>query len=399
MNKTNKTLVLGLFETGLGVIRSLGREGIKVYGFDYKKDIACYSKYVKADFCPHPLKKESEFVQFLLDFGKKHTEKIVLFITSDEFLISVSRNRKQLEKYYLINLSEEWLISSISNKYEQYALAKKAGIKLPRTLELKREGEIESVSREVTYPVFIKALDVNLWRKKVSPNVKGFEVTSGEEFVSKAKQIISKDVDCVVQEIIKGPDTNHYKFSAYFNREGKMLHGFTLQKIRQYPVRFGVGAIVESVENEELFKLGETLFENLNYKGVGSAEFKIDNKDGEFKLIEINARYWQQNYLPTACGMNFPLTNYLDLTNQAPEPYFRFKPSVKWVNIYMDFSSFLEYRRLKEISFRKWIMSLRGKKIFSDWSWRDPIPGFYEIKFGLTILKLPFSIIKRLFKK
>jgi len=397
MNKNHIAIVLGMFETGLGVARSLGRKGVKVYGFDFKKDIAFYSKYVKAKTCPHPLNEEKQFIQYLISFAKTKHKKPVLFITSDDFLISVSRNKKTLEKYFLINLPENKLIESIADKYKQYELAKAAGIELPQTFALRKTEEINTIANELNYPAIIKGLNVNSWRKNISGSVKGFEVISKSEFIAKTDELLKKKTECLVQEIIKGPDTNHYKFCSYFSKKGEMLLGFTLQKIRQNPIHYGVGSVVKSIHYDTLFKTGEKLFKEINYKGVGSAEFKLDSKDGKLKLIEINARYWQQNILPDACGMNFPFTDYLEMTDQNPESNLNFKANIKWVNIYMDFDSFLKYRKLKELSFREWIKSLKGKKIYSDFARDDIIPGFYEIGFGLKLLRLPGYLIKRIF--
>ena len=393
----NIAIVLGMFETGLGVARSLGRKGIKVYGFDFKKDITFYSKYVKAKICPHPLNEEKQFIQYLTSFGKTEYQKPVLFITSDDFLISVSRNKNALDKYFLINLPENKLIESIANKYEQYQLATAAGIELPQTFALRKTEEITTIADKLHYPAIIKGLNVNSWRKNISGSIKGFEVLSETEFTAKANELLLKKTKCLTQEVIQGPDTNHYKFCTYFSKEGKLILGFTLQKIRQNPIRFGVGSVVQSIQYEALYKTGEKLFKSLNYKGVGSAEFKLDERDNKLKLIEINARYWQQNALPDVCGMNFPLTDYFEMTDQKPESTFIFTPDIKWVNIYMDFDSFLKYRKLKKLTLKQWIKSLKGKKIYSDFAWDDIKPFFYEWGFGLKIFRIPIFLYKRLF--
>lgn len=396
MNKEHRAVVLGMFETGLGVARSLGRKGIKVYGFDFKKDIAFHSKYVKAKICPNPLNEEKQFIQYITSFGKTEHQKPVLFITSDDFLISVSRNKNILEDYFQINLPDNKLIESIADKYEQYKLAKAIGIDLPQTFVLRKTEEINAIANELSYPAIIKGLNVNSWRKNISSSVKGFEVISKSEFIAKSHELLKKKTECLVQEMIQGPDKNHYKFCTYYSKKGEMILGFTLQKIRQNPIRFGIGSVVESIHYDTLFKIGEKLFKALDYKGVGSAEFKLDAKDGKLKLIEINARYWQQNALPEICGMNFPLTDYLEMTNQKPESNFTFTPDIKWVNIYMDFDSFLKYRRRKELSFKQWIKSIMGKKIYSDFAWDDILPGFYEIGFGMKLFRIPKYLIKRM---
>ena len=396
MNRKHTAIVLGMFETGLGVGRSLGRNGIKVFGLDFKKDIAFYSKYIEAKLCPHPLNNESQFIDFLISFAKNLSAKPVLFLTSDDFLISISRNRETLHKYFLINLPNRTIIESIIDKYQQYQLALTAGIEVPITYSLEKSEDVTMIKDKINYPAFIKAKEVTTWRCSINGTTKGFVVNNSNDFVERSKLIFEKGVHAVVQEIIEGPDTNHYKFCAYVSSKGEFLLGFTLRKIRQNPIHFGVGSVVESVEYPELMEIGRKFFSTINYRGVGSAEFKVDERDDELKLIELNPRYWQQNYLATVCGMNFPLVDYLEVTGQNPKPIHNFKIGIKWVNRYMDFDSFLSYNKEGSLNFREWRKSLRGKKVYSDFVWSDPIPALYEIGFGYKLFKAPLFVLRRI---
>ncbi len=393
-----KAVVFGLFETGLGVIRSLGQNKISVIGIDFKKDIAWYSKYVDPKICPHPLNEEGEFLNWVDSVFSNDQQKKPVFFTSDDFLMCFSKNRNVLSKYFLFNLPEHSLLQKISDKYEQYCLADKAGIVLPKTLVIKsKEMLTADLSETLSYPIFIKGLEVNSWREKISGTIKGFLVNSKTEFEEKANQILYKNVPIVVQEVITGNDSNHFKYCAYISKDGKTLGEFTLKKIRQNPIHFGVGASVESVIDDELLELGRKLFKNINFTGIGSAEFKRDERDKQLKLIEINPRYWQQNYLSTFCGVNFPYLNYLDLLNEKVTPANNFKSGVKWINRYMDLESYLKYRK-EGLTFFEWRRSLRGKKTYSDFTWTDPLPAFYEIGFGWKLIKAPWFIIKRIIK-
>ncbi|MBL7909544.1 MAG: ATP-grasp domain-containing protein [Bacteroidia bacterium] len=393
-----KAVVFGLFETGLGVIRSLGQNKISVIGIDFKKDIAWYSKYVDPKICPHPLNEEAEFLNWVDSVFSGDQQKKPVFFTSDDFLMCFSKNRNVLSKYFLFNLPEHSLLQKISDKYEQYCLADKAGIVLPKTLVIKsKEMLTADLSETLSYPIFIKGLEVNSWREKISGTIKGFLVNSKTEFEEKANQILYKNVPIVVQEVITGNDSNHFKYCAYISKDGKTLGEFTLKKIRQNPIHFGVGASVESVIDDELLELGRKLFKNINFTGIGSAEFKRDERDKQLKLIEINPRYWQQNYLSTFCGVNFPYLNYLDVLNEKVTPANNFKSGVKWINRYMDLESYLKYRK-EGLTFFEWRRSLRGKKTYSDFTWADPLPAFYEIGFGWKLIKAPWFIIKRIIK-
>ncbi len=396
-NKQPTALVFGLFETGLGVIRSLGQNGIKVIGIDFKRDIGRHSRYVLPLKCPHPLEQENQFIEWIQMTFSGNKKKIPAFFTSDDFLISFSKNRDILKNYFLFNMSDHLLIERIANKYSQYQLASIAGIDLPATWLVNELSDFKRLPDNINYPVFIKGQDVNSWRKEIHSSIKGFLVNDFNALHDKTLEIVSKKVPVILQEVINGPDTNHFKYCSYSTSSGKILAEFTLQKIRQNPIHFGVGAVVESIHKPELIELGRKLFSHIGFTGIGSAEFKFDNRDKKLKLIEINPRYWQQNYLSTACGMNFPYLNYLDLLQEKPSPVTDFKPRIKWVNRYMDFDSFVKYRKEGSLNFVSWRKSLRGSKVYADFTWDDPIPAFYQLGFGWKLIKLPIFLWKKLF--
>lgn len=389
MLKNYPAVVLGMFETGLGVGRSLGRNGIPVFGLDFKKDTGFYSKYIKAKICPHPLNDEEKFLDFLIEFAKKFEERPVLFITSDSFLNVISYNQRILKKYFFINISNKKIIGSITDKYRQYQLALKAGMDVPATYFPKDFEEVNQIKGKLKYPALIKAENVNRWRNVISQNIKGFVVNNPDKLVEKFNFIFKNNIRAIVQEVIPGPDTNHFKFCSYISQDGDFLLQFTLRKIRQNPIRFGIGSMVESFEYQDLITLGKKFFQNINYRGIGSVEFKLDKRDAKFKFIELNPRYWQQNALAEKCGMNFPLIDYLEVTQQNPQPKFNFQANIKWINLYLDFCSFLEYKQEGNINIKEWISSLRGKKIFSRFALDDPLPSFYK----MNLLKIPSKLI------
>jgi D-aspartate ligase len=392
-------VVFGLFETGLGIIRSLGQKGIKVTGIDFKKDIGWYSRYVTPLKCPHPLLQEKAFIEWIAKTFKSNEQKIPVFFTSDDFLVAFSRNRVALSQFFLFNLIDDSLLENISNKYSQFQLATKAGIDVPPTWLINEYSDIKNIPEGINYPVFLKGQDVNSWRAEISNTIKGFLVKNAEELNTKVEEIIKKNVPLILQEVIQGPDTNHFKYCSYISSTGETLAEFTLQKIRQNPIHFGVGSVVESIYKPELIELGRKLFSGIGFKGIGSAEFKYDNRDGKLKLIEINPRYWQQNYLSTACNVNFPYINYRDLVGLAPLDSKEYTPGIKWVNRYMDFDSFLKYRKEGILTYRDWRKSLSGVKVFPDFTWDDPIPALYEIRFGWKLMKAPWFLIKKFLLK
>tara|TARA_B100000767_G_C19734387_1_gene523231 strand:- start:573 stop:1781 length:1209 start_codon:yes stop_codon:yes gene_type:complete len=390
-------IVFGLFETGLGVIRSLGCNGIKVYGIDFNKDIAYYSKYVTPLICPHPINEKELFIPWLNKKFDSVTEKIPIFITSDIFLISISENRELLKRNFIFNLVSNEAINTISDKYLQSQLAIDSGINAPKTWLIENSQNVKELKENKIWPLLIKGRDVNTWRKLFGGSTKGFVVNNFTELSEKTKDALDNDISVIIQEIISGPDTNHYKYCAYINEKGSILAEICLQKIRQYPVRFGVGSAMCTAQNKDVSVAGRKFLKNINFKGVGSVEFKYDNQDKIYKLIELNPRYWQQNSIGEQSGVNFPYINYCDLKNISIEPQKTIFRKVIWVNRYMDFSSFMQYRKEGLLTYFDWRKSLKGEKIYSDFTWDDPIPILYEFGFGLKLFRLPIFLWKKVF--
>jgi predicted ATP-grasp superfamily ATP-dependent carboligase len=50
------------------------------------------------------------------------------------------------------------------------------------------------------------------------------------------------------------------------------------------------------------------------FHGVSQVEFKYDERDDQYKLLEINGRPWSWIKLPAFSGVNLPLIQYYDLT-------------------------------------------------------------------------------------
>jgi D-aspartate ligase len=394
---SNVAVVLGMFETGLAVGRSLGRSGIKVLGLDPVKNVGFYSRYIDAMICPQPLECEQEFIAFLLRVAAREKMRPALFITSDDFLLPVSRNRKDLEQHYLMNLPSHKIIECIADKYRQNTLALNVGIPVPQTFFAENMDQLLEIKDRIPLPAFIKGAEVTLWRKKMGVASKGFVVHTQEELINTFETVFRRGANGLVQELIPGPDTNHYKSSCYLSRNGEVLLAFGLQKIRQQPVGFGFGCLVQSVDYPEMVALGKDFFTSIGYRGVGSAEFKLDLRDNKLKLIELNPRYWQQNALAEKCGMNFPLMDYMELTDQEPRAIHEYRPGVKWVNIYSDIESYREYRQRGQLSIRQWLDSLQGEKLFSDQAGDDILPGLHEIIFE-NILRRSGRYVMKLLK-
>lgn len=390
-NYTTPAYVLGASVTGLAVIRNLARHGVPVFMVDADTmRPAMHSRFAKPLIAP---KDEKALLSFLIDEANRATEKPVLFPTSDLYLGFVHQHRAELHRHFRFIISPENVMNLLLDKKGQYDLAVQMAIPVPKTIYPQNAADLEKSANSFHYPVFIKGLRTEIWRKRFG-EIKGFVAKDRAELVKKYHDIQADGaMDTVVQEIIQGDDTCHYKICAYLDQHQNVLLSFTLQKIRQFPCRFGIGSCVESLWVPEVADLGIAFLRSIKYEGVGSIEFKRDTRDGTFKMIEVNPRFWAQNALADVCGQNFALTAYKNLIGEEIVPKSDFIEHIKWTAFKEDRASFLGYRKEKLISFGAWLKSIYlGRHIWAIWSWDDPMPFLTDIKFG-------FVLFEKLFKK
>ena len=126
------------------------------------------------------------------------------------------------------------------------------------------------------------------------------------------------------------------------NLIGSMMN----QKIHQFPPDFGSSAMVISIRDEEVIQKASLFPYRVKFKGLAITEFKRDQRDGELKFIEINARIGLTQRLSIACGVDLAYLYYLSLTGQNPTPVTSQQEGVKWVYLVRDFISFLKIEEM-----------------------------------------------------
>lgn len=389
-------IVLSLFDTGLGAVRSLGRAGIPVLGLDCNRVNAGFaSRYCTARHCPHPVHQPEQLLRSLLDLGRALPLPGIVFPASDAFTLFLSHHREPLGRYFRFNLPAAAILEATINKREQYQLAAHAGTPIATTYYPETPADVERIKDQIAYPAFIKPHYGHLWREQFpGRQSKGIEVRDAAALVDAYRTIFRTGLQALVQSIIIGPNTNHYKVCAYVSQTGDLLALFTLRKIRQYPTDFGVGTLVESVRAPQVAELGWRFLRAIDYRGIGSLEFKRDDRDGALKLIELNPRLWQQNALATASGINFPLLQYRDLTGESPSPQVTFRTGVRWLDLSSDFQAFWSYRQAGTLSTRDWLASLGGVRSFATFALDDPAPFLKANQWGLKYLRAPLYALR-----
>jgi predicted ATP-grasp superfamily ATP-dependent carboligase len=106
----------------------------------------------------------------------------------------------------------------------------------------------------------------------------------------------------LIQEYIPGFGVGF--FALYQHGECKRI--FMHKRIREVPPSGGMSCCAESFFDSRLEDYGRRLLDQLHWHGVAMVEFRYDLRDDDYKLIEINPKFWGSLDLALAAGVDFP---------------------------------------------------------------------------------------------
>lgn len=319
-------VVLNMYATGLAIARNLAPRGVPVYGLSSRHDApGNYSRWCRALRSPDSQDEPERLLDNLMTLADSLAGRPVLFPTRDQDIHFLERSREVLATRYTIPQVGGDLLDRIMNKHRLAEAAEAAGIPTARTARIRTMEEMDAAAARFRYPVVVKPVFAHRWR---APGIAGavgrrkaVRVASPDELRSFFRAVEPYDPDLLLQEWIQGPDDQCFVLGAYRSPRGAWLGWFTARKMLQFPPEFGLGCVVRLVSNQDVTTLGKRLLESLSFWGIAEVEFKRDPGSGEYRLIEVNPRHWDQHALGLGCGVNLSWIAYRDLTGRgAPTP-------------------------------------------------------------------------------
>jgi D-aspartate ligase len=380
-------LVVGGDHPGLGIARSLGRRGIPVCIVDDQCSISRFSRYADRVVRVDNLRDEHSTVENVLAVGRRYGLKDwVLFPTRDETVAAFSRHRAELSDFFRVTTPVWETVQWAWNKKNTYEFANKLKIPVPRTFNPQTEEELEDLYPYLPLAVkpavkenFFYATGAKAWRADTPEEIR--------DLFRKAAQKI-KPEEILIQEIIPGNGHRQYSYCAFF-RDGQAHSSLTATRLRQHPREFGRAATyVETTNLAEIEELAERFLKAIDYYGLVEVEFKQDPRDGQFKLLDVNARTWGFHSIGGPAGVDFP---YLLFADQIGHPTERSKaPSgIGWLRAITDMPTAALDLWDRELDLGSYLRSLRRTRVESVFCLRDPLPSLGEL------FLLPYLIMTR----
>ena len=379
-------IVIGGHFQGLGVIRALAKKDVPVVLVDHEPCLAKCSRYVQHFFKSPHISNEKEYLDFLIKLAQTHNlSKWVIFSTDDETVYFLSKYHKQLSEWFQL-ITPEWEITKyVYNKKLTYQLAEKIGIPVPKTWYPESEKDLKEVNR---FPVVVKPAVMRSFFKKTGKKV--FVAKNRGELIKaykEAEHVIPRD-EILIQKQLMNVTENLYSYCPVIFKN-HVLGRIVAKRPRQHPMDFGqASTYAVTVQCPEIETLGKQFLDAINYYGLGEVEFIFDQESGEYKLLEVNPRIWGWHTLALPAGVNLCYLAY-SFINDLSIDVKDYSVGVKWCRLMTDIPIAISEIFNGRLTVREYFKSLRGKKEWAVWSFKDPKPFFLEL------ILLPYLLCKR----
>jgi D-aspartate ligase len=387
-NQTTGAVVLGGDYQGLGIVRSLGRHGVPVCVIDDELSIARYSRYCKKFVKFVDLRHERLTVDGLLELGcSLSLDGWVLYPTREELVAALSRHREELAEVFRVPTPEWETVKWAWDKRNTYRLARDLGIPTPSTHYLEKPDELEQL-RSISPPFVIKpAIKEHFF---YATKAKAWLANSHAE-LKELFQKASAHAGCgevMVQELIPGGGEQQFSYCGFFS-EGQSVGKMVVQRRRQHPLQFGrASTFVETVDMPILEKLSERFLQAIDYYGLVELEYKLDPRDHQYKLLDVNARTWGYHSLGAAAGVDFSYMLYADQVGLPVSPCSG-RPGISWTRTTTDVPAAVMGILGGDTSLQSYLRSLKRCNTEAVFSLSDPAPGVAELAL------IPYLAIKR----
>ena len=373
---------------GLGIVRSLGRQGVPVCVVDDEMSISRVSRYTTHFVKVANLREEQKAIDTLLEVGERlNLSGWVLYPTREELVAAFSHHRSRLSQLFRVPTPDWNSIQWAWDKRNTYRLARQLGIPTPITYypeDVDQLNQLDGLTPPFAIKPAIKEHFIYATKAKAWCANNHTELRT---LFQKASKLVGPG-EVMVQELIPGGGTQQFSYCAFF-RNGEAVGKMVARRRRQHPLQFGrASTYVETVDAPIIEELSERFLRAIDYYGLVELEYKLDPRDSQYKLLDVNARTWGYHSLGARAGVDFSYMLYSDQVG-LPVSVCKGQSGLGWVRMTTDLPAALMAISSGDTSWTSYLRSLRNCNVEAVFSRDDPRPGLVEV------LLIPYLAVKR----
>jgi predicted ATP-grasp superfamily ATP-dependent carboligase len=364
--------VIGGYVNGLGMVRALAAHGIPVAVVTTKPyDIAHRSRFVVAHRAVVGLEEHPEALLEVLDGWSRERAGWLVLPTNDEALVALSRHRERLAAHYRVAAPPFSVVRQLVDKSLLLDAARACGIAVPHRYAAATLDAVDDAG--LRFPVLVKPIAG--YRFFARFGCKLFVARDRDELRRSVERLRAAGLEGEIFDLVPGADDRLYAYCTYIGESGEAAPGVTVRKLRQSPPFFGVARVAEVVEPiAELRAATVAVLRRIGFRGIASAEFKLDPRDGRFRFLEVNGRVVLYNGLLRAAGLDLAALAWAEHVGGAPPTPAADGWRGVWINVHADLLYAILARRDERLGVRALIEPYSRPRVDAVWSSHDPYP-------------------------
>jgi predicted ATP-grasp superfamily ATP-dependent carboligase len=369
-------LALGAGITLLGVLRTLGRRHVSALTLSDDDALVRHSRWFRA--APEGLRSPCGGGALSDYLAGSPLASAVLVPCSDDWSRDVAALDPSLRSRFPASVSDAEVQRTLVDKGAFARLLERTGTPHPRTLLMDDPQDLDEADPDLIEHGFLKPRNSQAFFQRYQ--VKAYRPRDADDLRAQMQVLAGEGMELILQEYVPGPASNHYFVDGFLDRDSRVRTRLVRQRLRMYPPDFGNSSYMRSVAAREAgpaVDAIEALLTGLGYRGVYSAEFKKDPRDGAFRLLEVNARPWWYVDFAARCGVDVVWMAYRDALGEAVPDTFDYEVGRTLAFPHYDVSACLEAAKAGETSFGACLASWAGSDrcVFA---WDDPLPALRD---------------------
>lgn len=358
--------------TALGVQRVLGAAAILYYTADRTDPVLTRSRWYQ----PLPgtgVPSDTGLGRWLRESG---LEGAVIFPCSDRWVVATASLDPELADRFPASVPSLECVETLVDKGRFLAVLQELDIPHPWSRKVEDPAEIDQVPDHRFRDAFLKPRDSQRFIARFG--VKAFRVQGRDDAKRRLEELgAGNSRGLLIQDYVPGPPSNHYFLDGFVDRGGTVRSLFARQRLRMHPPDFGNSSFMKSIplaRVEPAASALRRLLAAVKHRGIFSAEFKLDERDGVFRILEVNARAWWYVEFAARCGVDVCSQAYADALGEPVPTVTDYRSGRREVHPYYDYRAIHNERLAGRFSAVEWVREWTGasQPVFR---WSDPWPA------------------------
>lgn len=287
----------------VSALRSLHKFGERVVLVSHKNSAVSFSSKYAGEklIVPDPMEDKEGYKNALKNYFSKSKENITCLNFSDASIIPLIE--MGLPKNVFVSGNGDSL--KLFDKIYQLRLAKENGVNIPKTFVIDSLDKLANFDNANFYPLIVKPKNSVVWA-----NGRGTQETAKkiDNFSELKKVVTERNKEFgdfpLIQECIVGEERGVFCLS----NAGNATKWFSHQRLRSLNPSGGASSLRKSIAlDPKLKEMSEKLVKAMKWTGPLMIEWKYDQNKSEWKLMEVNARFWGSLPLAIHSGRNYPV--------------------------------------------------------------------------------------------